>query len=223
MESAVIGIAGTKSPLCKHALSGAPAKLVPILMGRIPSHDSKKTYEDPPEAYDYHYIVEHRIVYMVAVNRESSADKRKQQLRIAFCYLDDIKGKFREEFGKGGYPDVNQLSEGECARFNKTLGDRMKYVLNNDQILLANKNIEDIQDVMCENIEKVIERGEKVEALETQTRELEHESTAFRKKSNKLKTTMKWRDRRFAMVIGAIVLIIIVIIVIYFTTSGDDE
>jgi vesicle-associated membrane protein 7 len=89
---------------------------------------------------------------------------------------------------------VREAFAASTTNFNKTLGDLMvKY--NDDRIdnlTAARRNLEEVNDIMKENLEKVIDRGIKIEVLEEKTEQLEEGAIGFRKQATKLKNKMCW-------------------------------
>jgi hypothetical protein len=56
-----------------------------------------------------------------------------------------------------------------------------------DSIAFIREKIDDIKDVMIENIDKVLNRGEKLEEISKITDQLEDDARQFKIKSNTLK------------------------------------
>lgn len=74
--------------------------------------------------------------------------------------------------------------------------------------------LKEVKDVMVENIEKVLARGEKIELLVDKTEELSQTARRFQYQSKNLKDMMWWKNVKMWLII-----IFIVLIVIYFIVS----
>jgi vesicle-associated membrane protein 7 len=61
-----------------------------------------------------------------------------------------------------------------------------------DSITKARRNISEVNQIMLENLEKVIERGIKIEVMEQKTESLEEKAIHFRSESSRLKRKMCW-------------------------------
>jgi len=71
-------------------------------------------------------------------------------------------------------------------------------------------------NVMRSNIEKMIRRGEKLEELEEKTEDLVNQSALFHSKSRKLKKQFWWKNAKFYIVGGVILVVVATIIVCKF-------
>src|SRR3989338_4270111 len=83
----------------------------------------------------------------------------------------------------------------------------------NDKIYKLKNQIDATKDVMISNIDKVIDRGEKLESLVERTEVLQDQAFGFRQKSKKLKTHMKKRIIIITLVIIAALFIVALIAV----------
>ena len=82
------------------------------------------------------------------------------------------------------------------------------------------KSIGEIKNIMVDNISKLFERGEKLDNIVDKTEDLQKESIEFKKKSNKLKKKMKYKN---IICISLIILLIIIVgLIIMFSICGLD-
>ncbi len=84
--------------------------------------------------------------------------------------------------------------------FSKVIQDRMDYYNSAgshvDSISAVQNQIEDVKEVMVQNIEKVLERGEKIELLVDKTDRLNQQAFRFESSSRKLRAAMWWKNAR---------------------------
>ena len=134
------------------------------------------------------------------------ADTKK---RIPFAYLADIADRFHTDnpnprrWQSAGAYELNDS-------FSGVLANRLEYFNNNpqaDKLTHLQAEIEDVKSVMVENIEKVLERGERIELLVDRTDALNSQAQQFKKKSTKLKKAMWWKNFKMQLIIGLIVII----------------
>ena len=64
-----------------------------------------------------------------------------------------------------------------------------------------------------ENIEKVLERGEKIELLVDKTDQMQQAAFKFEKSSKRLKNAMWWKNCRMKIILGLLIVGVILIIV----------
>ena len=134
--------------------------------------------------------------------------------RVPFAYLADIKVDFERIYGKLSgdmFTPAYAMNE-----FSKTLTDKMNFYNSNpqsDKIRFVQGEIDQVKDVMIENIEKVLERGERIDILVDKTDNLNVAALQFKKRSTALKREMWWKNAKVTMILGAVVLVILYLIV----------
>jgi len=84
----------------------------------------------------------------------------------------------------------------------------------NSKTAAIQAQIDDTVGIMRENITKVAERGERLEALQDKTDNLAVSAQGFRRGANRVRKNMWWKDMKMRIIIGAAILIIVVIIVV---------
>ena len=76
------------------------------------------------------------------------------------------------------------------------------------------QQIDDTVGVMRENINKVSQRGERLDSLQDKTDNLAVSAQGFRRGANRVRKQMWWKDMKMRMcLIGGIILLLVVIIV----------
>ncbi|KAI3392327.1 hypothetical protein diail_5878 [Diaporthe ilicicola] len=81
--------------------------------------------------------------------------------------------------------------------------------------------IDDTVNVMHDNIQKVRERGENLDHLQTKTDNLANQAHGFRRGANRVRKQMWWKDMkmRMCLIAGVIILLLIIIIPIVVTKT----
>merc|ERR1719253_1075325 len=86
--------------------------------------------------------------------------------------------------------------------FSVVIKDRMEYYNspnpNVDNIGAVRNQIDEVKDIMVQNIEKVLERGEKIELLVDKTDRLSKQAFKFESTSRNLRRTLWWKNARWA-------------------------
>ena len=176
-----------------------------VLLNKVKPTDTKMSFVY--DKYVFHYIVEDGVVYMCMADKDS---KR----RIPFAYLNDIKSRFEEMYGDTIKTAVeNNMNE----EFSKVMEKRMEFFNNDpsaDTITHVRGQIKEVKEVMVDNIDKVLGRGEKIEALADKTRDLDQQAFIFNSDARALKNKMWWQNARSVVMIVVIVLVVILILVI---------
>lgn len=100
-------------------------------------------------------------------------------------------------------------------QFSPVIQERMDFYNSDvaeggiDNIGAVKSQIESVKDVMVQNIEKVLERGEKIELLVDKTDRLNQQAFRFESSSRNLRRAMYWRQMRCYAYIGAAVLLLV--------------
>ncbi len=118
--------------------------------------------------------------------------------RIPFGYLFEIKRRFLAEYDPSS-TDFGTMPAYGAAQFNGQLKTLMvEYGTTRegraDAISRAQDEIENVRGVMTENIERVLERGERIELLVDKTDRLGGNAQEFRIRSRGLRRRMWWKN-----------------------------
>jgi len=178
--------------------SGNFLEITRKILDRIPSTDGKKSYVY--DRYVFHYWTEDGLIFLCMTSDNFSR-------RIAFSFLQDIRSRFLATFGSRNYDAIG------CEEFSRTLQRQMDYYSNDanaDKIRKVRGEIDEVKTHMVQNIEKVLERGERIELLVDKTETLENTAVKFKTSSRTLKKAMWWKNARMLFI-----LIILLILVAY--------
>lgn len=174
------------------------------ILDKIPSQNSKMSY-----VYDkhvFHYIVNDGLTFMCMADEAFSR-------RLAFAFLEDIKGRFHSSFGDRGRVAVAYMMNAE---FSKVLHKQMDFFSNDpnaDKLTQVSADVNEVKNIMVDNIEKVIDRGEKIDLLVDKTQNLTQRSVQFKTSATKLKNVMWWKNLKLILIIVAVVIVLVYILV----------
>ncbi|XP_066992828.1 vesicle-associated membrane protein 7 [Anabrus simplex] len=129
---------------------------------------------------------------------------------LAFNFLESVKSKFYEipsllsrsptaaqnEFDR----DFGPILASFMHEFNSGRGDKMS---------LLQSQVEDVKQVMLENVEKIIDRGEKLEDLLSKTEDLEAHGSGFRQLTREVHARAKCKNLKMWLIIGSFLGIIL--------------
>jgi len=91
-----------------------------------------------------------------------------------------------------------------------------------DKISAIHAELDDVKNIMQENIEKVVKRGENLQDLELTTQQLEAESGSFRVRATQLKNSIWWGNIRMKIIIGVVILVVIGLIIMAICLSPGN-
>lgn len=127
--------------------------------------------------------------------------------RVAFSFLQDIANRFR-----GRYQAFSHAQELSMADFARTLREKMDYFSNNpssEKISKVKNEIEEVKSTLRNNIDKVLDRGDKIEVIMDKTDLLQAQSNNFRKVSTQVKHKMWWENKKCWCISGLVICIVI--------------
>lgn len=81
--------------------------------------------------------------------------------------------------------------------------------INPNQLLLANEEVDEVRQLMLENINKLLSRGDKINSLVDQTDRLNTSSLVFQKRAQQIKRKMWFMKTKFLLSITGGVLLIL--------------
>ncbi|XP_047328525.1 vesicle-associated membrane protein 711-like [Impatiens glandulifera] len=134
--------------------------------------------------------------------------------RIPFAFLEDIHQKFVKTYGRAVLSANAYAMHDE---FSRVLSQQVEYYSNDpnaDRINRLKGEMSQVRNVMIENIDKVLERGDRLELLVDKTANMQGTAVRFRKQTRRFRSTMWWRNVKLT---GG--LIIIVLVLIYFVVA----
>ncbi|DBA72146.1 TPA: hypothetical protein ACH3X2_010868 [Trebouxia sp. C0005] len=175
------------------------------ILDKLPSEDSRVSYTQ--ERHVFHVLVHHGLAFVCMAEEAFGR-------RIPFAFLDDIRDKFLSAYG----PEAAQYAVAYeyNTEFSSVLHQRMRYFANDpnaDAINRVRGGVAEVKNIMVENIEKVLERGERIELLVDKTDHLQSESFAFKRDASRMKKKMWWTNVRWIAVLAVVVLIIIYVVI----------
>ena len=127
--------------------------------------------------------------------------------RVPFMFLDNVQQLFTERYGDRARTAIAFAMNEE---FSRVLQTQLEYYNSDpaaDNIGRVRSQINDVKDVMVQNIEKVLERGEKIELLVDKTDKLNQQAFKFEKQSKRLKSAMWWKNVKMTIFLVAAALV----------------
>ncbi|KAF2764904.1 synaptobrevin-domain-containing protein [Teratosphaeria nubilosa] len=203
------------------AVSGA-STLASVILPKI-SHDSssKQTYTHGPNFI--HYLADGNassnspdslnakgLTYLVV----AKADLGK---RIPFGFLVEIKKRFLRQYDPLS-THFESLPAYGAAAFNSQLKTLMvEYGTTkggqDDAFANVQRDINNVRGIMTQNIEQVLERGERIDILVDKTDRLGGSARDFRVRSRGLRRKMWWKNVRLMVLLAVVVVFLVYLLV----------
>ncbi|KAK6929608.1 Longin domain [Dillenia turbinata] len=172
---------------------------------KLPSSNNKFTYNCDGHTFNFH--VENGFTYCVV-----AVESAGRQIPIAF--LERIKEDFTKRYGGGKASTV--AAKGLNREFGPKLKEQMQYCVDHpeeiNKIAKVKAQVSEVKGVMMQNIEKVLDRGEKIELLVDKTENLRSQAQDFRQQGTKMKRKMWVQNMKIKLIVAGIVAALILLI-----------
>ncbi|KAK4492431.1 hypothetical protein RD792_003239 [Penstemon davidsonii] len=174
---------------------------------KLPATNNKFTYNC--DGHTFNYLVEDGFTYCVV-----AVESVGRQIPIA--YLERVKDDFTKKYGggKAATAVANSLNK----EFGPKLKEQMQYCVDHPEevskIAKVKAQVTEVKGVMMENIEKVLDRGEKIELLVDKTENLRSQAQDFRTQGTKMRRKMWLQNMKIKLIVLGIIIALILIIVL---------
>merc|ERR1712080_450838 len=85
---------------------------------------------------------------------------------------------------------------------------------SNSRTAAIQAQIDDTVGIMRDNINKVAERGERLDSIENKTDNLAISAQGFRRGANRVRKDMWWKDMKMRMCLILVVIILLIVIIV---------
>ncbi|KAH7671923.1 vesicle-associated membrane protein 7 [Dioscorea alata] len=189
------------------AASGNAGAIARQILEKIPgTNDSNVSYSQ--DRYVFHVKRTDGITVLCVA--DDSAGRR-----IPFAFLDDIHGRFVKTYGRACHTALAYAMNDE---FSRVLSQQMEYYSsdpNADRINRIKGEMSQVRNVMIENIDKVLERGDRLDLLVDKTANMQGNTMRFRRQARRFRNSVWWRNVKLTVILVLILLIIIYVIVAF--------
>ncbi|KAE9045070.1 hypothetical protein PR003_g11233 [Phytophthora rubi] len=193
------------------ATSGNFPTVTRVLLAKIPPADGRMSY-----VYDrhiFHYVVEGGVTFLCMAD-----DDLKR--RVPVLFLEDMKSRFQAAYGARALSAIAFAMNDEFQHEIRRLLDWYNAHPDADALSRVQQQIDDVKDVMVENIDKLLDRGEKFELLVDRTDKLSRQSVKFERSSTQLRRSM-WRRNVKLWLLLVLVGLFVVYLVISMACGWD--
>ncbi|SBT82198.1 SNARE protein, putative [Plasmodium ovale] len=172
-----------------------------LLLEIIPPHSARKSYIY--DDYVFHQLMKNGITFMAMADKELG-------FLTPYAFLEEISKVFFRHFNYTS--DLITLSLDE--EFKPVLKENMRIFNNYESNDVHNlkSQISNIQNIIIENIEKILERREKIDILVNKSEKLYQENISFRREAMRLNFFMWLENNRFLIYFISTIAIFILLI-----------
>ncbi|KAL5017882.1 hypothetical protein ScPMuIL_003604 [Solemya velum] len=201
-------IARGKVILCSHQIgSGSFEHVVESMLRNVATqNDGKITYTS--DSYMFHCIIENGMIYMCAAKQEFG----KQQ---PYAYLAEIKKSYQNS--TLAMRSYNAREHEFDSEFSSAMTSGMEKYSRGDggsKVALLRSQVDEVKDVMTQNIEKVLERGDHLDILVDKTEDLQASAATFQKTSRKIRQKFWWKNTKMMCILALVIFIVLTVIIV---------
>eukprot|EP00050_Salpingoeca_kvevrii_P002351 m.191227 g.191227 ORF g.191227 m.191227 type:complete len:236 (-) comp10592_c1_seq1:5948-6655(-) len=155
--------------------------------------------------YIFHYAIEDGVCYLVICEKSFSK-------KLAFGYLEELRKQFQHEYGSKvdtvARPYAFIAFDNTIQKLKRNYSDERGAHRNLHKL---NEELQDVQRIMMQNIDEVLDRGEKIDSLSSKASNLSANSRMYLKDAKYLSWQAMMRKYGPIAVVAFIVLLFIYI------------
>lgn len=202
--------------VAEDGVSASTRPVVLKMLERLPRYDTRVSYQY--EAFVLHFLVENEVVYSC----ESAA---VYENRIVYGFLTEVRDAFKTRYAGSPdrYPRPGDITVANCSSFAPALGTLRKR-FNEDphenKIDKIKDELNSTKQVMLENLDSIIDRGDRIDRLCDRTELLRDEAQGFQSNAHGLKRALIAHNLK--IIAALLVVLVIVGLVIAMLVCGAD-
>ncbi|SPC65328.1 related to vesicle-associated membrane protein 7 [Ustilago sp. UG-2017b] len=156
------------------------------ILSRIPPNSSKLSYAF--EDWLFHYVSSDNLVYMAVADTDTGR-------RIPFAFLAHVQRHFLSSYEVPSEDEISSTDHSGLTKELKELVNKFNADLQGvDPIAQAKNELAGVKDIMTQNVEQILSRGERIELLMDRTDNAANQSMAFRRRAVGLRRQMWWKN-----------------------------
>ncbi|KAJ0973402.1 hypothetical protein J5N97_021361 [Dioscorea zingiberensis] len=189
---------------------------------KLPPNSKKFTYSC--DGHTFNYLLDRGFVFLVVADEASGRS-------VPFVFLERVRDDFMQRYGAsidaaGSHPlddEDDDLFEDRFSiayqldrEFGPRLKEHMQYCINHPEEMSKmsklKAQITEVKGIMMDNIEKALDRGEKIELLVDKTENLQFQADSFQRQGRQLRRKMWLQNLQFKLMVVGVALVLILII-----------
>lgn len=127
------------------------------------------------------------------------ADIRLRTRRMPFTFLAELQQKFTSQ----SFASSSSLSDPPAHSLQGSFGPVIAQLVTQyntspptDELTRAQTELAQVKDIMVQNVEQILSRGERIELLVDKTDTMASQATAFRRGARTVRRSMWWKNTR---------------------------
>ncbi|KAL6124792.1 hypothetical protein ACLB2K_077301 [Fragaria x ananassa] len=211
--------------LAEHtSFSGNFSTIAVQCLQKLPSSSTRSTYSC--DGHTFNFLLDNGFVFLVVADESVGRS-------VPFVFLERVKADFMQRYApsiknEGPHPladededdalfeDRFSIAYNLDREFGPKLKEHMQYCMEHPEemskLSKLKAQITEVKGVMMDNIEKVLDRGEKIELLVDKSENLQFQADSFQRQGRQLRRKMWLQSLQMKLMIGGGIFVLIVIL-----------
>ncbi|KAF8628290.1 hypothetical protein AX17_005994 [Amanita inopinata Kibby_2008] len=143
--------------------------------------------------------------------------------RMPFAFLADLQQKFLSAPTSSSDDTPAYGLQGTFGPIIATLVHTYNTAPPTDELARAQNELNQVKDIMVQNVEQILSRGERIELLVDKTDVMAGQATAFRRGARSVRRQMWWRNQKMVALCLLVGLILVWILIAQFCGAGLNQ
>lgn len=184
-------------------------------LSKCPRHNAKFTYN--ADRHSFNFVVHNGYIFLAVASDESNR-------QIPFSYIDKLKEDFLKKHGETAKTaTANSLQKTYGPELKKQLEYAIAHPEEISKIAAVQAQVGEVQKVMLQNIDKVLERGEKLDTIVDKSDNLVAQADNFAKSGRDLRNRMWWNNIKMKLIIAGVLALLLMIIILVACFAGGQN
>ncbi|KAF6165901.1 hypothetical protein GIB67_012798 [Kingdonia uniflora] len=205
------------------SFSGNFSTIAVQCLQNLPANSHRHTYSC--DGHTFNFMIDSGFVFLVVAGETVGRS-------LPFTFLERVKDDFKQRYGAsiasgGPHPladeDDDDLFEDNFSvaysldrEFGPKLKEHMEYCISHPEetskISKLKAQMTEVKGIMMDNIEKVLDRGEKIELLVDKTESLQFQADSFQRQGRQLRRKMWLQSLKLKLMVGGGIIAVVIIL-----------
>ncbi|CAL9068574.1 vesicle-associated membrane protein 714-like [Musa acuminata AAA Group] len=187
------------------AVTGNVGALARRILEKLPpDSDSRLCFSQ--DRYIFHVLRSDGITFLCMANETFGR-------RVPFLYLEDIHMRFMKNYGRVAHSALAYAMNDE---FSRVLHQQMEFFSSNPSADTLNRvrgEVSEIHTIMVDNIDKILDRGDRISLLVDKTATMQDSAFHFRKQSRRLRRALWMKNAKLLAVLTVAIALLLYVII----------
>ncbi|EIE23900.1 R-SNARE protein, VAMP72-family [Coccomyxa subellipsoidea C-169] len=183
-------------------------------LDRVPSGNNKFTFT--ANQHSFNFLIDGGYTFLVVADEGFGR-------QVPFAFLENVKNEFNQKYAE-------KSRTAQAGSLDRAFGPRLKYHMDYcmehpeelSKVAGLQKKVDEVKNVMVDNIEQVLARGERIENLVDKTDNLRNQADRFHRTGVALRRKMWWQHKKMWLIVILIILILALVIFLSVCFSGGN-